>query len=129
MDGLESMIGELLKDPKNVEMLKGLAAELQGAAEGGAVPSEPPSTPTPDLSGLGDIASALSGVDPAVFARAASLFGAFNSVDPKKTELLNAVRPYLSPEKSGRVDGAIRMMKIMRVAGALGIKTDIFGRR
>ncbi len=66
MDGLESMIGELLKDPKNVEMLKGLAAELQGAAEGGAVPSEPPSTPMPDLSGPGDIASALSGVYPAV---------------------------------------------------------------
>lgn len=122
------MLEGLLSDPKNVEMLKGIAASLQGGAE---KPAETPSSSTPsapDLSGLSEMASLLSSVDPAVLSRISSLLGAAN-VDGKKTELLNAVRPYLSPEKSGRVDGAIRMMKIMKIAGALGINTDIFGRR
>ena len=126
MDDLNSMLEGLLSDPKNVEMLKGIAASLQSGAE---KPAEAPSAPSaPDLSGLSEMASLLSSVDPAVLSRITSLLGAAN-VDGKKTELLNAVRPYLSPEKSGRVDGAIRMMKIMKIAGALGINTDIFGRR
>ena len=126
MDDLNSMLEGLLSDPKNVEMLKGIAASLQSGAE---KPAEAPSAPSaPDLSGLSEMASLLGSVDPAVLSRITSLLGAAN-VDGKKTELLNAVRPYLSPEKSGRVDGAIRMMKIMKIAGALGINTDIFGRR
>ncbi|MBQ3824169.1 MAG: hypothetical protein II808_03050 [Clostridia bacterium] len=126
MDDLNSMLEGLLSDPKNVEMLKGIAASLQSGAE---KPAEAPAAPSaPDLSGLSEMASLLSSVDPAVLSRITSLLGAAN-VDGKKTELLNAVRPYLSPEKSGRVDGAIRMMKIMKIAGALGINTDIFGRR
>lgn len=120
------MLEGLLSDPKNVEMLKGIAASLQSGAEKPAEASSAPSAP--DLSGLSEMASLLSSVDPAVLSRITSLLGAAN-VDGKKTELLNAVRPYLSPEKSGRVDGAIRMMKIMKIAGALGINTDIFGRR
>ena len=129
MDDFNAMLEGLLSDPKNVEMLKGIAASLQsGADKPAAAPQKPAASPAPDLSGLSEMASLLSNVDPAVLSRITSLLGAAN-VDGKKTELLNAVRPYLSPEKSGRVDGAIRMMKIMKIAGALGINTDIFGRR
>jgi hypothetical protein len=35
----------------------------------------------------------------------------------------------MSTEKSGRVEGAIRMMRILKMVRALGINVNIFGRR
>ncbi|MBQ2945961.1 MAG: hypothetical protein IJD95_05300 [Clostridia bacterium] len=126
MDDINEMLSSLLSDPKSVEMLKGIAAELSGESE----KQEKKEESVPDLSGLSDMASLFSGLDPSFLLTASSLFSSFNSVDTGKISLLNSLKPYISPERQGRVDGAIRMLRIFKVASALGITPEkLFGKR
>ncbi len=130
MDDFNEMLNSLMSDPKSFEMLESLAKQLSENMGSEEKKEETPKTESiPDLSGISDITSLLSSLDPNLLSKAGELLGGFNSVETEKVNLLNSLKPYMSSEKSGRVDGAIRMMRILKMVRALGINVNIFGRR
>ena len=130
MDDFNEMLNSLMSDPKSFEMLESLAKQLSENIGSEEKKEEAPKAESiPDLSGISDITSLLSGLDPNLLSKAGALLGGFNSVETEKVNLLNSLKPYMSTEKSGRVEGAIRMMRILKMVRALGINVNIFGRR
>ena len=95
MDELSAQLGAVLNDPQQMAQIMGLAQKLMG---GEAASSAPP----PPAAGLG-----------ALLPNAA----------PKgdREALLRALRPYLSESRQRRLDRAIRITGMARLArGALG---------
>ena len=41
---------------------------------------------------------------------------ALNNTDDRRITLLNALRPYLSPQRAGGVDRAIRLLKLSKLS-------------
>lgn len=44
------------------------------------------------------------------------MMSALNSVDDRRITLLNALKPYLSPDKASGVDRAIRMLRLTKLS-------------
>ena len=93
MSEFEDKLHAILSDPAEMERISRLAAELIG---GGAAPQE-------------------SGADSAVLRRLGGLLGGVGGGD--KAELLNALSPYLRPERLDRLRRALRLAGVLRLAG------------
>ncbi len=61
-------------------------------------------------------ADPLSGLDPALLMRAGKVLSGLNDGPDDRCQLLFALKPYLRRERQGRVDEAIALLKLMRVA-------------
>ena len=128
MEGFNDIVSSILSDPKSVEALKEIALEI--SKENTSKAAAPKADAEPQNALGGDMLSLLSNIDPAFLETAFSLFSGYNSVDTEKLNLLNSLKPYLSKEKQGRIDGAVRMLRILKVGRALGISPErLFGRR
>ena len=90
-----------------------LAKSLEGG-ENSASPSasapapSPPSAPS-DLSGfLGSVGQ----LDPKILATAAKLFSQLGRQEDRRTALLQALRPFVKPERYAKLDKAIQIAKL-----------------
>ena len=99
MSEFEDRLNRILSDPEEMEKISRLAAQLMGGAEesGATQPN-----PMPDLS------------------RLLGLPGQTGS----KAALLNALAPYLQPERRKKLEKALRLAQAARIAG---IALDSFG--
>ena len=97
MSEFEDKLHAILSDPKEMERITRLAGELMGG--GGA--EAPPGAGAPDA-GLPQ--------------RLASLLGGAGSGD--KAALVSALAPYLQPERRARLQKALRLAGVLRLAGA-----------
>lgn len=118
---LQDKITEIMSDPQAMENLKSMANELFGSGEsGGASAAAPPAAP--DGGGL------LDGIDPAALL---SVVGSLkHSGDDDRTRLLCALKPYLSERRRARVDGAIKILKLLSILPVLkeqGILNNLLG--
>ena len=113
MEDISRRISELLADPQTLEQIKGLAAMLgQGGASQPSDESRPPvrtpfaKPPQPD-----------NMPDPDMLGMVMKLAPLLKSMDREddSTRLLRALRPFLHEERSRRLDGAIRLLGIMKV--------------
>ena len=127
MEDISRRISELLSDPQTLEQIKGLAGMLGQGAGGAAQPSaesvpsaeasyrkpqQPDSMPDPDMLGM--------------VMKLAPLFKSMDR-DDDSTRLLRALRPFLHEERSRRLDGAIRLLGIMRMLPLLkGAGLELF---
>jgi len=93
---LEDMINSVLSDPGQMERISSLARSLMGGEEGG----QSPAPPEPDGAMLGRL-SALMGRDEGSDKRA----------------LLEAMKPYLSEKRRQKMDRALRIARLARIAG------------
>ena len=59
--------------------------------------------------------SALGSMDPKLLQAAVTLFSEYSAPDDQKTALLNALKPYLKPERQAKVDKALRLARLARV--------------
>ena len=105
MAGLEEQLSGLLSDPEGMARLKAMAENLFGG-EG--------KTETPKADAAEGEAFS---VDPASLARIASLLKP--SRDDESIRLLFALRPHLSPEKQTRLDSAVKMLRLLKMAPKL----------
>ena len=99
MGELEDQLNSILSDPKQMEQIAGLARSLMG---GGAGP-ESPGTPAP-----GD-----PGIDPGLLKK---LTRAMKDGGGREQALLKAMQPYLSEKRRGKLDRALRLAKLARIA-------------
>lgn len=125
MEDLSRKISELLGDPQTMEQIRGLAGMLgQSAPSSEAAP--PPAekstavSDTPPVSGIPD-ANMLGMV-----MKLAPLFQSFRDED-ESTRLLRALKPFMHEERAKRIDGAIRLLHIMKILPLLkGSGIDLF---
>lgn len=103
MDDLSEKLSALLSDPNGMERIKDMAQSLLG----GSKPEEPA---PPDVND-GDI-------DIGALTRMLSLMKNTGG-DDTRVKLLLALKPNLSPERQGKVDSAIRILKLIELAPLL----------
>ena len=95
MSELEDRLNSILSDPKQMEQIAGLARSLMGDG----AKSNPAPEPEPDTALLGRIASLMQ-----------------SGGDGREQALLKAMEPYLSEKRRGKLDNALRLAKLARIA-------------
>lgn len=108
MEDLNSKLSSLLSDPQAMQEIAALASSL-GADSSGVHNAQAPAA---DASA----ASAMSGIMP--------LLSSLKSEDDT-TRLLEAIRPFLSPERRSKLDKAKKILRIMRLMPMLR-ELDLF---
>lgn len=122
MDDMMTKINEVLSDKESMEQLRQLAGMLGLDGQGGGTESSPP---PPAPSGSMDMP-----FDAETLMRLGCLMQSVSGSD-KNSDLLLALRPHLSPERTARVDKAVRLLRAFalfsaaRESGLLD-KLDIF---
>ncbi len=96
MSEFEDKLHAILSDPAEMERIGRLASELMGGGAG--------SVPTDDGGGDGTLLRRLGG-----------LLGGAGLGD--KAELVNALSPYLRPDRRERLHRALRLAGVLRLAG------------
>lgn len=97
MGELEDSINQVLGDPKQMEKIASLAKSLMGGGEDGAKPE------MPDF-------------DPKLMQKISGLMNGDAIKDGKDKKLLEAMRPYLSEKRRSRMDRAMKLAKMVRLA-------------
>lgn len=114
MSDFEDRLNSILSDPAQMEKITAMAKSLMG-------PQEAPQTavrvePKKD-------AGLLENFDPAMLGRLTTMLGSGNRTDEKRA-LLEAMKPYLSPQRREKLDRAMKLAKMIGMAelafGALG---------
>ena len=96
MSELEEQINRILSDPGQMEKLTGLASLLMGGESGAAAPP-----PAPNL-------------DPGLLQKLGGALG--GGAAGKETALLEAMRPWLSEKRRHKMDRALQLAKMARIA-------------
>lgn len=112
MSELENMINSVLSDPAQMEKISGLARSLMGGAEQPS--SEKPVNMLDSLMSGGSPGPEL---DPAMLRRISALMGASDSGSSDKRALLEAMKPYLSEKRRQKMDRALRIARLAKIAG------------
>jgi hypothetical protein len=109
MAEMEEKLGAILNSPQLMQQIMQMAQTL------GSTPEPAPPPPEPTLQ-----AGAFPSFDPALLQKIASFAGS-SSVDSEQQALLNALCPYLSRDRVGKLERAMRAAKVARMAsGFLG---------
>ncbi len=145
MEDIAAKLAQVLSDEEAMGQIMGLMSAL-GGQEGGhpeeADPSASPDGQGPDLASLlgslglgGNFPGAGSGggegafPDPAMLSLLGKMAGAFQERD-RNVELLTALKPYFGQPRQGRVEDAIRMMKLIHLLPMLresGLLENLLG--
>jgi len=100
MAELEEMINSVLSDPKQMEMIAGLAKNLMGGDEPKPQESEPMGLP----------------LDGAMLSKLQQLMG--NTEKAGESEaLLRAMQPFLSEKRRVKMDKALKLARLAKLAG------------
>lgn len=105
----EEKLEGILSNPQAMEQIMSLAKSLEGG-ENSASPSASAPAPAPsDLSGL---LGSVGQLDPKMLSTAAKLFSQMGRQDDRRTALLQALRPFVKPERYAKLDKAIQIAKL-----------------
>ena len=103
MNEFEEKLNAVLNDPAELERIARLASELMGGTPEGEPPrTEPGAPPFPDGELLGKLTKRLGS-------------GGWGG---DKTALVQALSPYLKPDRQARLQRALHMAKVARLARA-----------
>jgi hypothetical protein len=124
----EDRINSLLNDPKQMDKIAALAKSLMGE-EGGT--QKPQGTAKAAESGgldpdmLGKLTGLFKndgsedgglGLDPAMLGKLAGILKKGGSENSERTALLNAMKPYLSEKRRSKMDKAMKLARIAKIA-------------
>ena len=100
MAELEDMLNQVLSDPEQMNKIAGLAKSLMGGGE----PSHPgtQNSPLP--------------IDPKMLGRIQSLMGSSEKSSSSEA-LLRAMQPYLSEKRRSKMDRALKLARMAKLAG------------
>ena len=114
MSEMDEKLNTLLSDPGSMARIMQLAQQLSGTM-GGAEKSTPEPPPPPpagpeDQTGGGTAGfGGLGGLDPALLGKLLPLAQEYGRSNSASMQLLNALRPFLKPEKQGKVERAAHL--------------------
>lgn len=107
MDEMEARLGAILGNPDMMAQIMSMAQQLGGGEPSASAPT-PPSQQGPS-SGVPD------GLDPGLIMKLAGVARSAN-IDSNQRSLLTALRPYLLPERIGKLEKAMRAAKLANMA-------------
>ena len=124
MSEFEDKLNTILSNPDMMSQIMGLAQSLGGGTQAEVQTPERPDrreeqAPAEATSPL----SLLSGIDPRFLDMAVRMMNAYQSGDNRRTDLLNALRPFVRRERYAKLDQAIRITKLTQ---AIRIAIDTF---
>lgn len=106
MDNMQSQMNAILQNPDMMEKIMAMAQSLgQGASE----PPQPQQTAP---------AFSMPDIDLATVQKISGFIGQSN-IDREQRTLLNALMPYLNPERISKLEKAMRAAKLATVASSL----------
>ncbi len=104
MDDMESKLGAILNNPDMMAQIMSMAQQFSGGEDAPSPPPPPQTTPNiPD------------GLDMGMLMKVAGMANSA-SVDKDQRALLLALRPYLTSERIGRLEKAMRASKLAGLA-------------
>lgn len=108
MGDFEEKLDSILNNPQAMSQIMSLARSLEssGAAQNPKAPSEP-SKQAEDSVPL---------IDPGMLSGIAALFKQYNQSDDQRVALLNALRPFVKEQRYAKIDKAIQIAKLSRMA-------------
>ena len=106
MDEMEAKLGAILNNPDMMSQIMSMAQQFSGGAN-----AQPPPPPPPQSSGLPE------GLDVGMLMKVANMANSAN-VDKDQRALLTALRPYLSSDRIGRLEKAMRASKLAGLASS-----------
>lgn len=109
MSELEDKISGILGDPAQMEKITKLAQSLMGGKD---APQPPP--PGADAAGGFDLDSL--GIDAGTIARISRLMQSGSAQNKEEQALLAAMRPYLSEKRRRKMDRAMKLAQLARLA-------------
>ena len=107
---LEQQIGAILQDPQQLQKVFALAQSL------GLSPPEPPAEPSP--APVAPPSFPQNAPQAAVSDALGDLLQKAGQLDRRQENLLNALKPFLRPERREKIDRAMQAARISRLAGA-----------
>ena len=128
MAEFEEKLNAILSDPQAMGQIASLAQALTGEHAGESAP--PPAGEAAGQAGATDWSallgmlggggdsnplSALSELDPQLLQAGLRLFSEYSATDDRKVALLNALKPFVKPERYAKVDKAVQIAKLARV--------------
>ncbi len=106
MDEMESKLGAILNNPDMMAQIMSMAQQFSGGDNAPSPPPPPQQTPSlPD------------GMDMGMLMKVAGMANSAN-VDKDQRALLLALRPYLTSERIGRLEKAMRASKLAGLASS-----------
>lgn len=107
MSELEDRINSVLSDPEQMDKITKLAKSFMGGgpAAGAQEMNQPAEDP---LGGLG--------IDAAMLQKISRIVGQGGGEKPRERALLEAMKPYLSEKRRGKMDRAMKLAKLARIA-------------
>lgn len=99
MSDLFSKVSELLSDPETARKIQGIASSLS-SPQSVEESSEEDSSPAADGGGFSEALASLSN-------------GMTASSHRRETDLLYAVKPYLRPSRAGKIDRALKAIRMI----------------
>lgn len=111
----EEKLEGILSNPQAMEQIMALAKSLEGGDTGDAPTSAtsapPPSTSAPSLD-ISQIMGGMGKLDPKILSIAGKLMSQMGQQDDRRTALLQALRPFVKPERYAKLDKAIQIAKL-----------------
>lgn len=109
MGGFEEKLESILNNPQAMSQIMSLAQSLGDGPSDHVepTPSEPP-PPPPSSSGFQ--------LDPRLLTGIASLLSQCNNDDDQRIALLNALKPFVKEQRYAKIDKAIQIAKLSRMA-------------
>lgn len=117
MAAWEDKLGAILNDPQTMEQILSIAQSLDGG-KSAPEPTEQVQTPEPPDEGAGEADLGGLNVDPRVMAAGMQALSAWQGPDDSRTALLQSLRPFIRPERHGKLDKAVRITKLSKVVRA-----------
>lgn len=111
MAELEEKLNAILNDPQAMGQILTVAKALSGQDEenGASIETDVPADSSSDpLSALGQL-------DPKLVQLGMRLLSDYSMGDDRKTALLEALKPFLRPERQAKVDQAVRIARLTKV--------------
>ena len=101
MAELEDMLNQVLSDPEQMSKIAGLAQSLMGGME-----TSPPDTQNSTLP-----------IDPNMLGKIQKLMGGSGEKSSSSEALLRAMQPYLSEKRRTKMDKALKLARMAKLAG------------
>lgn len=121
MAQFEEKLGAILNDPQTMSRILSIAQSLDGGkSEANPEPGSDPS-PEPAMEPVSEPAEATApglDVDPRLMAAGMQALSAWQGPDDSRTALLQSLRPFVGPERCGKLDKAVRITKLSKVVRA-----------
>lgn len=130
MAQFEEKLNAILNDPQTMGRILSIAQSLDGS-KGQSEPqapsapsSEPQAQPAPAETPPAETDLPSLDLDPRLMAAGMQALAAWQGPEDSRTALLQALRPFLKPERHGKLDKALRITRLSKVvrAGLDGLK-------